>query len=97
MSTQPNSPTLLQQFPTPKPNASQVVGCNIRAEMGRQQINRTQLAEILGWTAYKLRTRLNGDLLTVGDTAELSLALDLDWGKMFAGWNSATMRSEVTA
>jgi transcriptional regulator with XRE-family HTH domain len=96
MSTMPNSPTLLRQFPAPKPNAQQFIGMNILAEMDRQQIDRKKLAEMLGWTEARLSTRLSGKRLTVPDYAKISGALGVGLVYLFAGMNRATVRSGVT-
>lgn len=92
MSTMPNSPTLLRQCSAPKPTASQVVGCNIMAEMDRQQIDRKTLAEMLGWTEARLSTHLSGKRLTVPDYAKISGGLGVDLVYLFDGMSGDTIR-----
>ena len=74
-----------------KPNAEQFVAEKMVTEMERQGMNRTQMAKTLGWPISRVRTRLDGKKITMGDCAQISLALDMDVARWFDGMSSTTV------
>jgi hypothetical protein len=74
-----------------KPTAGEFIARQFVAEMTRQGINRTQLAKTLGWSTAKLKARLSGKNVVVGNCAEISRALGMNLLSLFEGMNSSTI------
>jgi transcriptional regulator with XRE-family HTH domain len=57
---------------------SEVVRREIRAEMGRQNLNSTQLARRLGWSRARLTARLHGEVpLSLDDVEQIAAGLSI--------------------
>jgi hypothetical protein len=67
----------------PKSGLNEAVTSNILAEMDRQQIDRSQLAKMMGWTPYRLNNRLSGKILTVPDVAYIAAVLNMHAWELF--------------
>ncbi len=67
----------------------QVLRAEIRAEMGRQDVNQTELARRLGWQGSMLSRRLAGKIeLSIFEVEQIAAALEVPVTQF--GWTPAT-------
>jgi transcriptional regulator with XRE-family HTH domain len=73
----------------------QVLRAEIRAEMGRQDINQTELARRLGWHQSVLSRRLAGKIgLSIFEVEQIAAALDVPITQF--GWAPEARRSKAS-